>query len=273
MGLGFSAEKSLRIITVDSKQHAQQLLNMAEKLDFYLEECHDDKRNSMARQHMTYSANTVSQEDRVILDTISTIALPRRLTTDLQTVYLVQLMPTADGGMPHTRPLDSEGIRKQAIICYANAGILTDQKTLIHELWHVHQRIFAKEWNSIFLSLGWTEWMNVLPASLEHSRRYNPDTIDAPLWIYKNKWVPVPIFRDISKPNVGEVDIWFYDVSNKFHVKNVPSELLSFWPDLPASAYEHPRELTAYLLADASSYPHSPALQKLVELLGQIALF
>ena len=270
MGLGFSAEKSLRLIAVDSKQHAQQLLNAAEKIDFYLEECHDDKRNSMAR--MDYSANTVSQEDHAVLQTVSTIALPRRLTTDLQTVYLVQLMPTADGGMPHTRPLGPDGIRKQAIICYANAGILTDQKTLIHELWHVHQRSFAKEWDSIFLNLGWTEWSNVLPASLEHSRRYNPDTIDAPLWIYKNKWVPVPIFRDISKPNVAEVDIWFYDVANKFHVKSVPSELLSFWPDLPASAYEHPRELTAYLLADAASYSHSPALRKLVEMLGHIAI-
>lgn len=268
MGLGFSAEKSLRLITVDSKQHAQQLLNTAEKIDFYLEECHDDKRNSMARQHMTYSANTVSQEDRMALHTVSTITLPRRLTTDLHTVYLVQLMPTADGGMPHTRPLEGTN----AIICYANAGILTDQKTLIHELWHVHQRAFAKEWNRIFLILGWTEWNGVLPESLEHNRRYNPDTIDAPLWIYKNKWVPVPIFRDISRPNVGEVDIWFYDVLNRYHVKSVPNELLSFWPDLPPSAYEHPRELTAYLLADAASYPHSPALQKLVEMLGQIAI-
>ena len=266
MGLGFSAERSLRLITVDSKQHAQQLLNEAEKLDFYLEECYDDKRNSMAR--LAYSANTVSQEDREMLQTVSTIALPRRLTTDLQTVYLVQLMPTADGGMPHTRPLEGT----KAIICYANARILTDQKTLIHELWHVHQRIYKKEWDSIFYSLEWTEWNNTLPASLENSRRYNPDTIDAPLWIYKNKWVPVPIFRDISKPNVSEVDIWFYDVLNRYHVKSVPNELLSFWPDLPSSAYEHPRELTAYLLSDASSYPHSPALQKLVEMLGQIAL-
>jgi hypothetical protein len=107
---------------------------------------------------------------------------------------------------------------------------------------------------------------------LENSRRYNPDTIDAPLWIYKNKWVPVPIFRDISKPNVSEVDIWFYDALNTYHVKSVPNELLSFWPDLPSSAYEHPRELTAYLLSDASSYPHSPALRTVVELLGQIAL-
>lgn len=258
-------ESSFRLVPVN-KQKAQELLQSAEGLDFYLEECYEDKKNSVARQHMTYSANTVSAEEWMMLETVSRIPIPKRFSMDLQTVYLVQLMPTADGGMPHTRPLGN----KDAMICYTDPRIILDQKTLTHELWHVHQRLFKKEWEIIFNRLSWKEWDGELPSTLEYSRRYNPDTIDSPLWIYKDVWVPVPVFRDISRPIISDVDIWFYDVKNKYHVKSVPQDLLVFWQGVPSSAYEHPRELTAYLLADPSQ--KSPALEKLVELLGNTAI-
>ena len=268
LSLASLSSPSLQLRPIDSKQEAQRLINEAERLDFYLEECYDDRRNALARQHMTYAANTVSPSDHAALRTVSSIRLPKRLTADLQTVYLVPLMPTADGGMPHTRPLPN----REAIICYADVRMITEQKTLIHELWHVHQRLYQTEWQLIFQKLGWTEWKGTLPVSLEKGRRYNPDTIDSPLWIYRQTWVPIPIFRDISKPNVGEVDVWFYDIKHEYHTKNVPSDLAAFWPDLPPSAYEHPRELAAYVLSDPAVYPRSPALQQLVTMLGNIAL-
>ena len=45
MGNSTSTYDSLRFIVVANKNEAQALLNSAEKEDFYLEECHDNKAN------------------------------------------------------------------------------------------------------------------------------------------------------------------------------------------------------------------------------------
>ena len=262
--MGNSPPRHLQFHVIHNKQHAQHFLDNVG--DSYLEECHDDIRNSSARNHMTYSANTVSSNDINQLRALNTIALPKRLLADLGTVHMIQLMPTADGGMPHTR-IGSAAI---PIICYADPHIITKPITLIHELWHVHQRIYKKEWTTIFHTLEWTEWGGELPTSLENCRRYNPDTIDSPLWIYQKRWVPIPIFADISHPTINDVTMWFYDVIDQYHIKQIPTPMLSFWPDLPLSAYEHPRELTAYLLSDPNA--SSPALHVLLKMLGNIAI-
>ena len=160
-------------------------------------------------------------------------------------------MYSADGGMPHTRPYD--------MICVPNLKQLQSISTLKHELWHIHQRNFQPQWTAIFNKLGWTEYKGSIPASFEDHRRLNPDTIDCPLWIYQNKWIPVPIFTDISNPVLSQVEIWFYHATEQYHVRRIPSSLAIEFPELPQSAYEHPRELTAYLLAEPDKYRHTPA--------------
>jgi hypothetical protein len=177
--------------------------------------------------------------------------IPIKLLNELNTVNIVQLMPSADGGMPHTRP--------GSVICYPDISQLFSIKTLIHELWHIHQRENKQYWLEIFKRIGWSIWDGKLPEQLENARRYNPDTIDSPLWIYKNRWIPVPIFKDITSPKIGDVEIWFYDVEQNYHVKTIPPSLSSEFPNLPSSAYEHPRELTAYLLADLNIYRSTKA--------------
>jgi hypothetical protein len=166
--------------------------------------------------------------------------------------------------MPHTRPTN--------LVCLPHLSQLESISTLIHELWHIHQRTFQERWAVIFRQLRWTPWNGSLPPSLEKGRRYNPDTIDQPLWVFQQTWVSFPIFRDLSKPVVSEVDIWFYHIHDQYHVKHVPFELETYFPSMPPSAYEHPRELTAYLLADADSYRHSPALTDLLQMIGQISI-
>jgi hypothetical protein len=106
-------------------------------------------------------------------------------------------------------------------------------------------------WRKMFEAMGWTEWKGELPRMLDNNRRYNPDTIDSPLWIH-GSWVPVPIFRDITQPILSEVDIWFYHAAEGYHVKTVPEEMRI--QGLPHSAYEHPREITAYVISEAEKY-------------------
>ena len=57
MGNSISIPSNLHFTLVLDKNDATILLNNAEREDFYLEECHDDKANSIARRNLTYSVN------------------------------------------------------------------------------------------------------------------------------------------------------------------------------------------------------------------------
>ena len=267
MGNRTSLYDSLEFTVVSDKKEAQALLDNAEKVDFYIEECHDNKANSLARRNLTYSANQVSLQDSNYAIEYLNVAnsyLPIRLLNDLKQVKIVQLMPSADGGMPHTRP--------DNIICYPDISQLFSKTTLIHELWHLHQRTFKDAWFKTFKHLGWLMWDGNLPEKLESVRRYNPDTLDCPLWIFNKQWVPVPIFKDITKPNMAEIEIWFYNPQKQYHIKRVPPELETYFPNLVANAYEHPREMTAYMLSEPDKYSESQGFKHLIESIGQISI-
>lgn len=267
MGNSISTPSNLHFTLVLDKNDATILLNNAEREDFYLEECHDDKANSIARRNLTYSVNSVSLRDKnyaiTFLDSIIS-HLPIRLLSDLNEVKIVQLMPTSDGGMPHTRP--------GSIICYPDISQLFSKTTLVHELWHIHQRIYKDLWFKTFKRLGWSMWNGKLPEELENARRYNPDTIDCPYWAFDDEWVPIPIFRNISKPNVADVEIWFYNIKNHYHIKRVPEQILTYFPNLSPNAYEHPRELTAYMLSEPEKNKESQGFKHLIESIGEISI-
>jgi hypothetical protein len=255
----------LKFIFIDTKRVASQLLVDAENIDSYLTRCQRDPVNANARRRQSYAANTVSSNDashyQSILDKTIPL-LPMRLRMDLHTIPVVSLMPSADGGMPHTRPY--------SIICVPQLEQINSLSTMIHELWHVHQRKYKDTWGKVFEQLGWKEWTGRLPEFLRKHCRINPDTIDSPFWVYQDTWVPVPIFRDISLPSMSDVDIWFYHIKGGHHVKQIPSEMEVV--GLPKSAYEHPREMTAYLLADHALYRDSPVLQSLLSSVGHLAI-
>ena len=267
MGNDVSKTKKLNLRIIKDKGDAQILLDTAELSDYYLEECHDSKSNSLARKSLTYRANTVPlRELNYAISFLEGVYnfLPMRLLNDISEVNVIQLMPSADGGMPHTRP--------DNIICYPDLSQLFSRTTLIHELWHIHQRNYKDLWAQTFKRMGWTLWGGKLPEKLEEARRYNPDTIDAPLWIFDDKWVPIPIFKDITHPKVGEVEIWFYNPDKNYHSHQVPPEIANYYPGLSPAAYEHPRELAAYILSEPDRYQNSMAFKHLVESLGHTAI-
>jgi len=267
MGNNNSKSYNLKFVVITDKKEAEKYLKEAETQDFYLEECHDDKSNSLSRRNLTYNANTLSLRNinyvNIFIDEIRNY-LPIRLLNDLHEVKIIQLMPTADGGMPHTRPGN--------IICYPDISQLFSKTTLIHELWHIHQRNYKDLWFKTFKRLGWTMWDGKIPDELEKARRYNPDTIDSPFWIFDNEWIPIPIFKNITHPNVADVEIWFYNIKKQYHIKRVPETILSYFPNLPSSAYEHPRELTAYILSEPEKYKESIGFKHLIESIGEISI-
>ena len=259
--MGNTSSNIDHIRIIHDKREATNLLNVAESKDYYLHHCYKDKANSNARRNSNYFPNALSQLD--INSAMSFIQktipqLPPKLL-ELK-VHIIQLMPTADGGMPHTRPGN--------IICYPDFTHLYSVSTLIHELWHIHQREFKPYWIIVFKRLGWTEWNGKLPDKLEMNRRYNPDTIDSPLWIFQNKWITVPIFKDITNPSINHVDIWFYNPNIEYYIKRIPEELSSYFTDLRDVELEHPREITAYMLSEPDRFYSSPAFKDLLKAVG-----
>ena len=266
--MGQSTSKNIKFHIIGDKTEAQHLLDEADSKDFYLAECLDDIPNARARSTGSYIARGMTAHDYKFFEVVTENAkekLPKRLQYELSSIHLIQLAPQAEGGMPHTRP--------DSIICYPDITNTFSISTLIHELWHVHQRQNESWWRAVFSRLGWKPWTEgILPQRLEANRRFNPDTIDSPLWCYQKTWVPVPIFRDIARPKVNEVDIWFYHITLKYHVKSPPKEMEDAFRSLPMSAYEHPREMVAYLLSDPTAYSACPAMGPLIEAVGAISL-
>ena len=173
---------NLRFKIIYSKGDAIELLADAENVDFYLKKCREDRNNMISRKENNYAPNNMTIKEYKFFEIVIENAkdkIPIRLMTDLSEIRLIQLMPTADGGMPHTRP--------DSIICYPDISKFFSVSTLIHELWHIHQRIYKQLWNEVFEKLHWKEWNGRLPLSLEKNRRYNPDTIDSPFYVFKDK--------------------------------------------------------------------------------------
>lgn len=267
MGANQSFSNRLQFEVLSNKQNAERKIEEAEKQDFYLEECVEHPMNAKARQQLTYRPNTMSVHDYYSAMSFlesSLIHLPKRLRSDLREVYIIQLMPSADDGMPHTRPGN--------IICFPDISQLFSLTTLKHELWHIHQRNYQDLWLKTFQAIGWKPWKGTLPSKIEANQRFNPDTIDHPYWIFHDTWVPIPVFRDMTRPKVSEIDIWFYHVQEGYHSKKVPTDLSFYFPNLPSVAYEHPRELTAYMLSEPEKYKSSKGFQELIKQIGIISI-
>ena len=253
-------------------QVAQQLLESAEIVDNYLQKITRSSSNTAARQQYNYSPAELSLTARNViqssLDSMC-VKIPKRLLLDLKSVNVVVLNETAESGMPHTRPPN--------IICVP--PVLPNIQTIIHELWHIHQRLYKNQWNTFYREQwSFESWRGILPKKLERQRRLNPDTVDSPLWIWNSIWVPVPIMVDLSYPELGKIDVWFFNANTGTYLHDIPDDMLLFFSMHNGGgkgAYEHPRELSAYMLSELNTVAYTPsfAYKKLVQYFGEIAVF
>ena len=218
-------------------------LAAAERQDNYIQQVSTNRTNRIARQSMNYAANRLTMSQQEILATQIESCLPSvpYILRSLQ-VTIVPLMPSADGGMPHTRPAD--------LVCLPQSGGAISTTTFVHELWHLHQRAHYAEWTTFFeRGWKWQPWSGQLPSELEAQRRLNPDTLRDPLWLWDSTWVPVCLFLNPSSPSFEETATWFYNVNTRHHYRTLPETMAAFFSSsLSPSAYEHPCETSAYMI-------------------------
>jgi hypothetical protein len=211
-----------------------QALNYAERIDGYLEQVKDSPINRMARQGQNYLPALHAPQRQVPFYN------PSEPWPSGQVIWMD---PTADAGLPHTRP--------PFYICMSRDFPEKDlAKTLLHERVHVSQRLHTAVWKRIFAETwDFKPWTGNLPADLESRRRLNPDLIWQPLYIWKDIWVPFSIFRSSSQPKLAEADTVWWDASTRTLHREAPPGWVEFFGNIPAG--EHPFELAAYLVADA----------------------
>jgi hypothetical protein len=220
-----------------------------------------NKSNSIARSRQNYFFNALSLADKDLLfERIASYQshIPERLAKDLSKAVLIPLMPSADGGMPHTRP--------PHYICLPASQTPLDLHTYIHELWHLHQRAFYPKWKQLFKAWKFTVFEGTLPTHLATQVRINPDTLADPLWLWKGEWIPICVFTDPVRPSFKETAVWFYNKNTGIHRTSPPPDMHAFFSSrLPVSAYEHPCELSAYLLTTErmESYPAYQVLESI----------
>lgn len=197
-------------------------LLVAEALDGYRKRCAQDPLNQLARSSHSYSLmNSTGQ------------SAPYN-------ARILQLHPTADAGLPHTRPPN--------IICVPAYYPMTNE-TLLHELLHLHQRNHTEEWEAKFLAQGWAPFSeNYIPDRWRRRCRLNPDTLSHPFYSWDHQWVPLPMFEREDKPDLRQCIVRWWDQKSGSLTTEPPASFVSaFGKNHPQS--EHPREVSAVILS------------------------
>ena len=218
-----------------------QALFRAEALDNYRKLVEDSSLNRAARKNQAYMP-AVHTVDMAIPD------------ADLHEPWpngqVVWMEPTADNGLPHTRPPN--------LICMSRTIPDSElQRTLLHERVHISQRLHPDAWKKI-LAETWNfkPWNGQLPADIENRRRLNPDTLLMPFFIWKDTYVPVELFKNASNPSLTETDTIWWDAKSRTVFREPPPGWTAFF-GFRANGSEHPFELIAYMVAEKKT--NSPA--------------
>lgn len=204
----------------------------AEKLDSYHNRCRQSPLNAAARAGLSYTP--FFQEPS---------AGPAQ-------TLLITMHPTAEGGLPHTRPPN--------LICIPAYYPESQYAEMIrHELVHIDQRRRPGIWRDKFVREGWTplpEGLNSFPADIQRRIRLNPDTLDDGFWAWQGRWVPLPLFEREDKPSLRETATRWYDLTTGSLLPQPPASFSQKYGSQHPQA-EHPREVVAVLLAESNRSP------------------
>ncbi len=204
-------------------------LREAESLDRFFQRVSENPVNRKARENLSY--------------------LPVNNYTEkwMGNTEIVTMNPTAEAGMPHTRPPN--------IICMPQYFPESKRdETLAHEYVHIHQRRNIDRWNRFFQKEGWSQVdVSELPERMVSRCRMNPDTIDQPFWRWKDRYVPLPLYEREDKPKLRDVVIQWYDMETGARQPEAPRSFLELYGSAPQP--EHPRELLAVEIAKIFKSP------------------
>jgi phosphoribosyl-AMP cyclohydrolase len=203
---------------------AKEILKEAEKIDYFFDTVNNHSVNKKARDGLFY----------VVAESTSK---PWLFNTQIVTMH-----PTAEAGMPHTRP-------PNIIVMPVYYPEKAMETTLKHEYIHIDQRNRRSLWQDAFEREGWMRLdTQEIPKRWEQQCRLNPDTVDQRFWAWKGRHVPLPLFERTDSPELRKILVKWWDMEEGTLQREAPrsfTERYGLSPNQP----EHPRELAAVELA------------------------
>jgi len=212
-----------------TQAQAQRRLAEAETHDGFFAAVSASPINRSARRLCSYTA----WNDQSLAATAAKFLHPE------DHIDIVILDPSAEGGMPHTRP---------GLICLpAYYPISSLEETIRHEMIHIMQKRQPSLWETRAEMEGWTvqngedmpkqnPWINRC--------RLNPDTFGK-VFAWQGH-VPLPIYIRDDKPQLREIQVRWLDTKEGIVKMNPPTSFTQLFGKLGASEAEHPYELWAY---------------------------
>lgn len=261
MGAGPS-KPSARTIRVLNSAEAEERLKQANESDGYFYACMACAANRAAMQSVEPIGAPAGAEER-----LRRIVLPAWIPNELDVAFFRE-------GLAHTRGDSREAMHTRGStvwLPYDALGKADFERTFLHECIHISQRADSERWTKLY-ETAWNMRVRTapLPAQLAGRLRLNPDTFGWPHFTW-SRWTPVLTFMRPDAPRLQETRLLF--VNDGSDVEGWQSATPGPWMkefgiDNP-SVCEHPNEMSAYLLSDASL--DCKARQKLLEAISSWA--
>lgn len=235
---------------------AREILERAELLDGYRTIISASDPNQRARegdQYVPFSLPTEKVE--LVRATMDAIPL-------LDGCDILILHPSADSGMPHTRP--------RSLVCLPSTAVKGGamgkeelEETLRHEALHLHQRKYPAPWTSAIQREGWSPVEgSKIPLILRRNCRINPDTMSSPFWAWQGFSVPLPLFVEKPTLRLSDVVIKWLDLRSADLVTHPPPSFTERYGPSPPQP-EHPYELLAVEFAAEGIKTNAEVMAKL----------
>ena len=160
-------------------------------------------------------------------------------------ITLVTVSKSCEAGMPHTLAGDR--------IIMSDSIPVADQGPIIeHERIHIYQRRKPEVWAK-FYKLAWAFTLHKtpptnMPTSVREQRRSNPDTFEVPWPCWKERYWPVPVYKDPENPQLRAANTVWWDEQDRETLTQPPPGWSVFFGR--PSQDEHPHELAAVMIAD-----------------------
>lgn len=210
-----------------NQREAQARIALAEAQDGFFARVKRSNVNRLARRNSMYEA----WNDQSLAVTAAALLDPE------DKVDIVILDPSAEGGMPHTRP---------GLIClpayYPTSKL---KETLAHEMVHISQKRQASLWAARASLEGWSPVREQIPDFWASRLRLNPDTFGT-LYAWEQRYVPLPVYIREDKPILREIEVRWLDLTEGMVAKSPPRSFTQTYGPLGAVEAEHPYELWAY---------------------------
>jgi len=218
------------------------ILEQAEAGDSYRRSCANSFLNDKARSEQGYELSTLSADaERSLRNAIDSLPI-------YSICEIAILNSKADNGFPHTRPKNLVCIPDS--LCSNTPATPKFMETLMHEAIHVHQRLNKDLWQKGLEKVKWTPVSpDNIPDKFKERLRLNPDTILEPFWAWSTHHVPLCMFRDVNRPNLGNTVVEWLDLRTHSLFHNPPEGFKKAYP-MYINQMEHPYEIYAEILAD-----------------------